>query len=720
MKVLLIIFIVFALAHVSLCQTPLSENFTRKDGLASNQCYDILYGTQGLIWTATSHGISAFNGLAFTNFSLSDTTEQIIGLVQDDDYNVWCYSSNARFFRVIGNELRRIEIPVSPQLQIINQVYIAKTKLWVAAITSPNITRFSLNGKVDSVISSEAKYIAVEINPQQFICGTGNNDRNILEVYQKNGPSIKIKLSIDQAPSSCSLIRLDEDHFLCSNSHELIRFDRAGNIQRTFIEKPIESIFVDKDQRVWVGLNQGGVLLYMNKTLDHNSKIHYLGNKSISGITQDNQGTLWLSSTSNGLYSLASNTIGTYKSPPLYSADNDNTESHRSIIAGSDIAVSDIVHSRVTTTDTLRYDTLPPTIFITGIQIMGQDTTLQDVYTLSYLENFVTFQFGGFSKINQEKLKYRYQMSGIDDKWIFSNRTYAHYTTLPIGNYTFEVRSMNNSGVWSEYSQRVQIIILPPFWKRTWFIVMILVMLACFIIVAMGLWARRVKQKQAQNLEIEKKISQIQLQALRAQMNPHFMFNTLSSIQHYITNSEPELAIKYLSKFAKLMRKILDNSKKPRISIAQELETLELYLQLEKLRFTDKFNYSITIDKSVERDYEEIPSMLIQPYVENALLHGLAHLQNKQGELKINVSKNANVLACAIEDNGIGRMASKKININRTHESSGMNLTKERLEILNNIHGSDLSVTIIDKVDDNNQPDGTKILIYIPNEHEED
>lgn len=197
-------------------------------------------------------------------------------------------------------------------------------------------------------------------------------------------------------------------------------------------------------------------------------------------------------------------------------------------------------------------------------------------------------------------------------------------------------------------------------------------------------------------------------------MNPHFIFNTLSSIQHYISNHDTDAALKYLSKFAKLMRKIMENSKQQMITVAEEINALNLFLELEVMRFDKKFEYHIVIDPDIDQNYDRIPSMLIQPYVENAIKHGLLP---KVGHclISITLQKQNDTILCCIEDNGIGRENSKKFKINRVqqHKSMGMSITQERLDILNASLSSNINCEIIDMYE-NAEPAGTKVRLVIP------
>lgn len=233
----------------------------------------------------------------------------------------------------------------------------------------------------------------------------------------------------------------------------------------------------------------------------------------------------------------------------------------------------------------------------------------------------------------------------------------------------------------------------------------------------------RFKTKTATNLLIQqanqqifnKKLADAEMHALRAQMNPHFLFNCLNSINNFIIKNEQELASEYLSKFSKLIRKVLSNSKEPKITLSNELEALDLYIQMEQLRFNNKFSYEINVDEEVEADYLEVPPLIIQPYVENCIWHGLMHKKDADGKLRIKIYQENNILVCIIEDNGIGRVAAEAVKSKSAekNKSFGMSITKERLNYVNRENIAETNIEIIDLVDDKNNPLGTKVIIRI-------
>ncbi|MEO6453796.1 MAG: histidine kinase [Ginsengibacter sp.] len=210
-------------------------------------------------------------------------------------------------------------------------------------------------------------------------------------------------------------------------------------------------------------------------------------------------------------------------------------------------------------------------------------------------------------------------------------------------------------------------------------------------------------------------VAETRLAALRSQMNPHFIFNSLNSVQHYIHSYQREAAESFLSTFSSLMRRILDNSTKPFVSLSDELNTIELYLRLEKARFGDRLNYEINVDANLDKEDTLIPPMLIQPYIENAIIHGLAP-KEQGGKVNIKIERINESILCVVEDDGAGRQKAGESNSRRIIKSKsyGMSITQARLEILNQHLDVPVSVKIIDLYNIQNEPCGTRVEIYIP------
>jgi hypothetical protein len=238
-----------------------------------------------------------------------------------------------------------------------------------------------------------------------------------------------------------------------------------------------------------------------------------------------------------------------------------------------------------------------------------------------------------------------------------------------------------------------------------------------FLIVLSGsLFLRQLKLKEKQRIsDMNNTIAELTQKNLRQQMNPHFIFNTLNSIQYYMYQNDKISTNNYLTKFSNLIRKILENSEKMNVPIQSELDAIELYLELESMRFKDKFDYEITVDENLDTLVYQIPAMFIQPFVENAVVHGLFNKEGK-GSLKINMQLKDDFVECIIADNGIGHDAAEEIrkNKNGNHISLGTKITESRLNLINELYGKNMKIIYTDFKDENGKPGGTRVNIYIP------
>ena len=352
-------------------------------------------------------------------------------------------------------------------------------------------------------------------------------------------------------------------------------------------------------------------------------------------------------------------------------------------------------------------------VYIDRILINDKDTAVSSMYTLAHNQNNIKINYTGLGYKIPGKLKYRYKMMGLDTNWNYTNAREIQYTTLPANNYSFVLNVQNPDGSWSKHQAIFRFKILLPFWKEWWFILGITVLGVYLIFIFIRYRLKRVQLRNEKISNLNKTLVSLKLKALRAQMNPHFTFNVMNSIQHFIASNNGEAANRYLSRFSKLIRLILNNSERTVVPLADEIKALELYLELEVMRFDERFEYKITVDKSIDIMDVEIPSMLIQPYVENSIKHGILNL-NRKGIIKIDIERQNNFIKCTIEDNGVGRTESYFRNKGNLHKSFGTTITQERLAAINELNNSELSEQVIDLLDEHGNATGTKVEIFIP------
>lgn len=328
-------------------------------------------------------------------------------------------------------------------------------------------------------------------------------------------------------------------------------------------------------------------------------------------------------------------------------------------------------------------------------------------------EDYFSMDFGSITYGGQTYNRYSYKLEGWDKDWIDAgNRHNAIYTNLKGGEYRFWLRVAGTDGKWSE-PVSVRVNIDTYFYRKTWFSVLMLLVFSGIVFSLYMYRIRRVRATERLRAEFQKQITESRMEALRAQMNPHFIFNSLNSINRYIIKNDPKTSSLYLTRFARLMRLVLDNSRYKTIPLSTELEALKLYIELEAFRFEKKFEFEINVHPDVDVDALQIPPLIVQPYVENAIWHGLLH-RELPGKLLVDIHRTEDLLCIEITDNGVGRAKAAELEEKKhsTRKSLGMKLTEERLDFQNEqVYVS--NVEIVDLSDQNGAAAGTRVIVKI-------
>jgi ligand-binding sensor domain-containing protein/cbb3-type cytochrome oxidase subunit 3 len=350
-----------------------------------------------------------------------------------------------------------------------------------------------------------------------------------------------------------------------------------------------------------------------------------------------------------------------------------------------------------------------PPIRVSNIFVNNQSMTLNAFKQLKSHQRKVQFELSAPTLRHQNSVKFHYKLKGYENSWNVAdyNSNVVIYNALGPGTYTFEVKVSSN-GVFSPTSQYT-FSIARPYYSTWWFIALILL---AFLGLVYLVYQRQLRQQQ-QKAEFVNALNSVKLTAIQSQMNPHFIFNALNSIQDLVLRGDIDQSYSFINKFSNLVRRTLDYSDKDFIEFEQEIKLIELYLSLEKLRFKDSLTY--TIDEGGVEDIL-VPPILIQPFIENALLHGLLHQEGPK-ELHIAFSL-GEVLTCTVTDNGVGREKAKSIRErqNLEHDSFSGKAIKKRFEILEKYFGGSLGFQYEDLYQDG-QAVGTKVVLHIPVKH---
>ena len=356
-----------------------------------------------------------------------------------------------------------------------------------------------------------------------------------------------------------------------------------------------------------------------------------------------------------------------------------------------------------------------PPVYVNSLVVNEKEAPLKKEYQLAWNENYISLSYYAVCYKGKNEILYRYKLKGDAAVWQYTKASTLSFPGMSPGDYQLHIEAKGPDGVWNTRDTiDLHIFIDNPFWLKWWFFAALgLLLIAVTYAVMQRRYTRQLIQKQ-QEMAMNKRLANMQLSLLRAQMNPHFIFNAINSIQSFIIKNENKSARKYLGTFSKLLRNILEQSASADISLAEEIDTLKHYLDIESLRF-DNLKFDIFVAPEIDLLSVRLPAMLIQPYVENAIWHGLMHKEGSRN-LHIRFELRDRHMYCKIEDNGIGRAKSAAINAQKggKRKSFGMNITNERLEMLNYQMLDGPHVQISDKYDASNEPAGTLVEIVIP------
>ncbi len=349
-------------------------------------------------------------------------------------------------------------------------------------------------------------------------------------------------------------------------------------------------------------------------------------------------------------------------------------------------------------------------IYLKDLIINNKKVALKKSYELKYNENNLYITFEGISFKNANNILYKYMMQGIDTAWTYTKNRELRFSFLPSGNYKLLINAVNSDEIWNAHPITISFNISKPFWQTISFTLFSIIFLFALVYFLFQYRLNEIRKKAA----IKNKLNKYMNQALVNQMNPHFLFNALNSINNYILKNDKTEASKYLTKFSGLVRLILENSQKEYITIYEEVKTNKLYLDIESSRLKNSLEYEFIIDKSINQFSTKIPSLLIQPFLENAVWHGIQPL-DKKGRITIIISKKDLFLQIEVKDNGIGRKKSKEINNNTKFkkQSLGIEIIWKRMKLLEQLYPKGVYIEYTD-LHDKNEAVGTLVKISIP------
>lgn len=468
-------------------------------------------------------------------------------------------------------------------------------------------------------------------------------------------------------------------------------------------EKPrfVTCIYEDRQKRLWIGTDEGLMLLQNNRLIPLPSK-----KLKVNDIAENGQ-QVWIAA-SDGLYSLRDDMVlekyntGSFSDEPLslYTTD--------SILYVGTVAGLLEIKNKSQNPDAAAV----PSLYITTAAMGDKTVITPDNVSLPYHSNRLTINYIGLNYRSPELTEYRYRINRLNNRWTVTTNTSVELAGLPEGSYIFELSCRKEGGAWSN-SVFLPVVVATPFWKMWWFIAAAALLVTTILILGSKIYIQRRERKKRHLLDTQHKMMHLKQQALHAMMNPHFIFNCMNSIQHYMNEHDSDAANEYLSQFARLIRLTMEYSTESFIHLDKEIDRLKLYLSLEQLRFGEDLTFELDVDEDIPMHEITIPNMIIQPFLENAIWHGIMP-QGGCGKINISIKKaGQSDLKLSILDNGVGLYRRKPDT--STGKSYGMDLIRERLKLLNETQAQVYTMTAVEVVNPLSQEaEGTLIELILP------
>ncbi len=514
----------------------------------------------------------------------------------------------------------------------------------------------------------------------------------------------------------CSCCIFKDNELLIGGKRGLYLFKNAKYLSLGYIhpllKKPIVDMKADHSGGLWIATANDGLIYFKDKHASQFTKQMGLISNVCTSLAIDEQNAVWVGTTS-GISQMRYIDKEHWKIKNLSKKNGLNSNEitkllvqHDSLWIGTMNGMSHVLISEISAPQPLCH------VYMDSIKVNNISID-PNKKSFAYNENNLKFETAALTFVDQGNHLFRYRLIGLDTSWVETKTNKLIFNRLPSGDFQMEVQAANADGEWS-HSAAFKFTIRKPFWFAWWFILLEIMLLFVMIYLIILFFVKRITRKEKEKARINKLLAEYQMKALTSQMNPHFIFNAINSIQNFILQNDGDIAYDYLEKFSRLIRTILNNSEKKEVTLQDELNAMELYIELEQLRFDNSFDYKCKVDERINANEILIPTLVIQPYIENAIWHGLMPLDEK-GSISLLVTKQEHKLKIVLTDNGIGRKASnmitKKIK-SKNHISMGTDLTSSRIKLF----GDDVtnSIRIIDNYNNLNESTGTTVEILLP------
>lgn len=470
----------------------------------------------------------------------------------------------------------------------------------------------------------------------------------------------------------------------------------------------VQCLYEDSKGRMWIGSRHG--LLLVDKDKEKISLVP-MEKTDINDICEDSNNVIWLA-TAKGLKYVRP---GERKTEDFYTGVY--TEEVSVLYTKGDTLFAGTTAGMLFINDNSILDISkkdPPPVYITAATTGSETIYMPRRIVLPYKNNKLTINFTGLNYESPDKTLYRYKIEGLDNNWHITPNNSIELPALPDGNYTLYIQAQNNHGQWSE-SSILPMRIETPFWKKWWaYTLAAIVSSFLFYLIIKKIITTQEKQKR-NRLLLYNKMAYLKQQALSALINPHFIFNCMNSIQHYLNEHDNDTANEYLSDFAGLIRMTMEHATEAFIDLDKEIKRINLYMSLEQLRFGDELKFSCVVDPSLDAGRIRIPNMVLQPYLENAIWHGIMP-KNGIGEIEMHVrSMDKDHIIITVKDDGVGIFNSASIRNKNKKSALGMSLIRERMALLKKLLKQKYMVSAREITDEvTGDVKGTLVEILVP------
>ncbi len=730
-------------------------NLTTRQGLPNNNIQSIVEGSWGNIWLGTSGGgLSKYSGQQFEHFTTSEGLKgnYIQAIENDSKGRLWVATS--------GNGVQVYEAGKFSNFGANSDLFNTTCK----AIYEDDLGH-TWFGTVDKGLTVFLDSLFLTFTEDNGLTGnfiTAIDQDTLGHIWAISESSGVNEIEWNEAnPSQSILTKFTTQNGLPTNRINDLHIDRlnriwlatdgggiviieAGKIktiltkQEGLAENVVRTLAEDSLGYLWYGtasFGVGNIRLYENNFLVNNNYKNLISN-NIKLLATDETNNLWIGS-EKGLNFLKLDAARNVLSKEYYG----QLDGFRGIETNKNVVLKDAKNNLWfgTVNGLTKFNSAvqkgkdyPPKIYLKSAKLLDQDIAetphadkLQNWTNLklAHDENDLSFSVEAMHLSYPQDIQYEWQIKGAKKGWStasLNNKTYQRIF-LP-GKYQLMVRAKTARG--EKYSETLTFPfeIATPFWQNWKFRLTALLTGLLFI----GLfvkWRINIVKKRAKRIQdrlvLDKKLLELEQKALQLQMNPHFIFNALNSIQGSITPDNIKIARLQLAKFSKLMRATLENAREDSILLEEEIATLTNYLSLEQFSQGNTFDYEVLVDDNIDTEAISLPSMILQPFVENAIIHGVAHLASR-GEIVVHFSRKGKRLSCIIEDNGIGRAKAKELKsqIDQSHKSVALDITKERLDLLRTGKAHKNSLQIFDLKDAEGKACGTRVELIIPIEED--